>query len=194
MKKPNNNNSSWQDILWDIIEWVIPIGGIGGFVLYKITGFSLFKWIAIISIAPIALVFLGLIVGFCNSFIIYCFLCLIPGRSKKVTLPFFEDKDDQLPWWGAVIWLVVIFAFLSQTIPVVLHNIGAKLGIINGKVVSIASNIDQTTIWGMFTAWVVGPRTLMNSIVSWSLIAFGIGILTAVGWAAKKLWQLSRGK
>lgn len=151
--------------------------GAGGLVLYEITHLSVFKWIAIVSLSPLALLFLAIIVEFLGSFIIYCFLCLIPGRSKKATFLFLDD-DDELPWYWAVIWLVVMFAFLSQAIPVVLHNIGVHLGIMNGEVVSLYSTIDQTTLWGIFTALVIGDRTLVNSIVSWSMIAVVFGILT----------------
>ena len=42
--------------------------------------------------------------------------------------------------------------------------------------------------------WVIGDRTFVTSIISWSMTAEGIGILSGTRWVAKKLWRLSRRK
>lgn len=181
------NNPSWRYRLWQVVMYLIIAGWIGGAILYEITDHSVFKWISVVSFAPIVFFFLALFFGFIGSFVIYCFLCLVPNRKKTTFLSY----PVELPWWGAIIWLVTTFTFLSQVIPVLLHNVGTKLGIIQGETVQLGSSIDQTTLWGMFTAWVIGERTIANSIVSWLLIAAALGVLSGAGWVVKRLWQLS---
>ena len=67
--------------------------------------------------------------------------------------------------------MIITFIFLFKTIPVLIYNVGVFFGIIGGNIISIESTIDQTTIWGMFSTWLMGERNVMNSIVSWIIIA-----------------------
>lgn len=183
-------NDLWRDKLINFliifIDWGIPIGGIGGYIIYKFTHISFFKWVGIISFIPIGLMFVTMVVFFIVSFIIYCFSSLIPHRNNT---PSFMEFDEKLPWWGAILWLVIIFIFLSHTIPILLHNIGIYFGLVNGQIVSIEDSIDQNTLWGLFKSWVIGERNLQNSIVSWSIILSSLSIMTGIGFLFKKVWQ-----
>lgn len=199
MSKVNNSNFSWRtrlkDIAENILSWcfaLLMISSAVSFVIYKITDSHIFKQISFIALFPFFLLFSVLLIAFFGSFIIYCFLCLMPWRDKEPQIFIFGEEGDSLPWWGAAIWLVVIFVFLSQVVPTAIHNIGVGLGLISDDIISLGTTIDQTTLRGLFTAWVVGERTLLNSVVSWSLIIAGTAILTGLGWILKKLWRIKK--
>ena len=129
------------DFLVDFLEGLILLAIVSGIIGDWLTGWQFFRYLYMI---PIMAIFAPIIVVFLGSFIIYCFLCLIPWRKNKA---FFMFEEDGLSPLSALIWLIVIFVFLRQTVPILLRNLGVALGILRGKVISMGANLDQTTIW-----------------------------------------------
>lgn len=189
----SSNQDSWKDKLWKFIDNILPFIFLASCVLYFTTGFKFFKWILIICAAPIAIGFFALIVIFLGSFFIYCVLCLMPFRKKKASFLMFGEKD-QLPWWGALIWLIILVTFVSKFIPTVIHNTAVAFGFIKGDFATVGANVDQSTILGMFSAWVCGNRDFANSLVSWGIILGAVMILCILQWFTKKIWHLFKHK
>lgn len=167
-----------KDKIFNLLEAVFPIIFLISFVLYKITKLSIFLWMAFICALPLIIPIAAIIIFAFGNFIIFCFQSLLPGRKNKS----FMFIDEELPWWAAIICLCAIFTFLYTTIPIFIHNIGLKLDFIDGNLQTLYSTIDTDTIWGLFQEWVVGERTIKNSIVSWSIVFIVGGSLYGIGW------------
>lgn len=188
--------SKWKfikDKLWKFVDDFLPFIFLASCILYFTTGLKAFKWILIICAAPIVIGFFALIVIFLSSFFLYCVSCLIPFRKSKTSFLFFGEKD-QLPWWGALIWLIILVLFISELVPTIIHNGAIAFGLIKGDFVTLGENIDQATIFGKFQAWVSGERDLTNSLVSWGIILGIVMTLGVLQWITKKIWKMFKQK
>lgn len=107
-------------ICWCVTISIFISGG--SYLLYKITRILILKQIASIALLPSAIFFSTFALLFFGSFMIYCFLCLIPWRKSEPQI-FIFGEDGSLPWWGALIWIVVISSFLYNVIPNIIEYI-----------------------------------------------------------------------
>jgi hypothetical protein len=129
----------FREIVISAICWCATISMLasgGSYLLYKMTRLSILKQIASIALLPFAILFFSFVMFFFGTFVIYCFLCLVPWRKSEPQI-FIFGEDGSLPWWAALIWIVVIFAFLYEVIPNIVGYILNSIRFLKQTVVGI---------------------------------------------------------